>query len=409
MARYLARRLGWSLAALVLFVTAAFFLVSALPFDYASSAGFGCPGCAEELRTSLGLDRPLLAQYGDFMRGLASGSLGESFSGQPVIDVLTGQPMWTTLFVFGLGAVLAFVLGAWLGRIAAWRAGRAGAGLLNVLAITTYTLFPPFLVFVLLRYLNDPLRHLRGWLGLSRDEGEIWASSGWDEIATIKLVGISLLLAAIAAVLLRRYLRDRRAPRWVRLLVLPAVLALTGAVWWLLGAWEPAMNLLLHAPRFHGSGFGGLNRGFQGAAGQGGGNALLAIIGVVILSFGEILLVVEASMASEADEQYVMTARAKGVPDDVVRDRHAARNALLPALTRFVIGLPLLLTGLIIVERELELAGLSTLFLDAAQGADVPLVLGALVLFGALVLLARLALEVLIAALDPRVRAQVPS
>ncbi len=61
------------------------------------------------------------------------------------------------------------------------------------------------------------------------------------------------------------------------------------------------------------------------------------------------------------------------------------------------------------MERELELRGLSTLFLDAAQGADVPLVLGALVLFGALVLIARLALEVLLAALDPRVRAQVSS
>jgi peptide/nickel transport system permease protein len=408
-ARYLARRLGWSLAALVVFASAAFFLVAALPFDYASAAGFGCPGCAGELRGSLGLDRPLVVQYAEFMRRLASGSLGESFSGQPVLDILTGQPMWTTVFIFGLGAVLAFVLGAWLGRIAAWKAGRAGAGLLNVLAITTYTLFPPFLVFVLLLYLNDPLRHLRDWLGLPRDEGAIFASSGWDEVATIKLVGMSLLVAAVAAVLVRRYLRARRAPRWLTALVFPVALVLTGVVWWALGAWEPAMNLLLHAPRFHGSGFGGLNRGFQGAAGQGGGNALLAIVGVIILSFGEILLVVEASMASETDEQYVLTARAKGVPDDVVRDRHAARNALLPALTRFVIGLPLLLTGLIIVERELELRGLSTLFLDAAQGADVPVVLGALVLFGGIVLLARLALEVLIAALDPRVRAQVAS
>lgn len=408
MSGYLLRRLAWSAAALLVFITLAFLLVEALPFDYATQSQFGCAGCGDEVREAVGLDQPMLSRYLDFMGGLATGSLGMSYSGHPVLESITGQPLWTTLFVFGVASVIAFLLGAWLGRVAAWRAGRAGSAALDVLAITTYTIFPPFLVFVLLRFLEEPLRDLRGLLGLP-EEHAAYATSGWSEIAALKLVGVSLFAAVALTVAARWLVRRRRWPRWLGALAFPAAIALALGVWALVGAWDSALSVLFHAPRWEGGMFGGLNRGFQGAAGQGGGNAFLAILGVVILAFGEILLVVEAAMASEAGEQYVTTARAKGLPDDVVRDRHAARNALLPALTRFVVGLPLLLTGLIIVEREFELPGLSTLFLNAAQAADVPLVLGALVVFGGLVTIARLALEVLVAALDPRVRREAGS
>jgi peptide/nickel transport system permease protein len=406
---FLLRRLAWSVAALLVFITLAFLLVEALPFDFASSARLACPGCDELVREDLGLDRPMLARYLDLLGGFASGSLGTSYTGQPVLDVITGEALWTTLFVFGVASVIAFLLGSWMGRVAAWRMGRTGSAALDVLAITTYTIFPPFLVFVLLRFLRAPLQDLRGLLGVPPDERVAYATSGWSEIAAMQLVGLSLL-AAVGLTLAARWLvRRRRWPRWLGTLAFPTAIAALLGTWAMVGAWDSAMSVLFHAPRYEGAGFGAISRGFQGAASQGGGNAFLAILGVVILAFGEILLTVQAAMASEAGEQYVTTARAKGLPDDVVRDRHVARNALLPALTRFVVGLPLLLTGLIIVEREFELAGLSTLFLDAARRADVPLVLGALVVFGVLVTFARLALEVLVAALDPRVRREAGS
>lgn len=407
MTGYLLRRVGWSIAALLLFVTAAFVLVEALPFDYATASQFGCPGCGDVVRDDLGLDRPMLARYAEFLGGLLTGSLGRSYAGPTVLEAILDHALWTTLFVFGLGAVVAFLIGAWLGRVAAWRAGRGGAGLLNVLAVATYTIFPPFLVFVLLRFLTEPMRWWRDLLGLPAEEQVAYALSGWSQTAAMQLVGASLFVVVGLTLAVRRLVRRRRWPAGIAVVAFPASVAVVLGLWALLGAWDAAMTVLFHAPRFQGGPFGGLSRGFQGAAGQGGGNAALAILGVVILSFGEILLVVEAAMASEAGEQYVQTARAKGLPDAVVRDHHAARNALIPALTRFVVGLPLLLTGLIIVEREFELPGLSTLFLDAAQAADVPVVLGALVVFGSLVLLARLGLEVLVALLDPRVRRQV--
>ncbi|MGH8875669.1 MAG: ABC transporter permease subunit, partial [Acidimicrobiia bacterium] len=102
---------------------------------------------------------------------------------------------------------------------------------------------------------------------------------------------------------------------------------------------------------------------------------------------------------------YVRTARAKGVADRQVRDRHVARNSMLPALSRLFTGLPYILTGLIIIERELQVGGLSTVLFAAVQEVDVPLIVGLLVTLG-VGLVVRLVLDVLHAALDPRIRVE---
>ena len=408
MARYLGRRVLWSVASLFVFVTVTFVGLSLLPYDYASRYGMACAACSAEAAERLGLTRSLWARYGEFLGDLATGSLGTSYMGDPVLQTLTGRAMWVTLLVFGVGAVVAFFLGAWLGRVAGWHRRRLRSGVLDAVAIGGLTIFPPFLVFLLLRYSDGPLRTLRSAIGLPADERHVWAATTWSEVATIKLVGGSLLVAVVVGITVRAVARHRRWPDWAATFVVPASLAAAVGSWAVLGAWDPAMTLLFHAPRFEsvGVGFGGT---FQGAAGQGGGNVFLAMVGFTILAFGEIMLVVEASLDAETGEDYLLTARAKGLADRVVRNRHATRNAILPAITRFVLGLPLLLTGLIIVERELEIPGLSTLFFDAAQAADLPLVTGALILFGALTLTARLLLEVVLAALDPRIRAGTPT
>lgn len=134
------------------------------------------------------------------------------------------------------------------------------------------------------------------------------------------------------------------------------------------------------------------------------GNVLVAAVAVMLIAFGEVAMVMRAGMDDELDEDYVTTARAKGVPDVSIRDRHAARNAVLPLLSRAIIGVPYLLSGLIIIERELQLSGVSWVFFDAVSRVDVPLIIGVLVIIGALVLALRLILDVIHAALDPRVR-----
>ena len=77
----------------------------------------------------------------------------------------------------------------------------------------------------------------------------------------------------------------------------------------------------------------------------------LAILTYTLLSFGETMLIMQSSMTDVLKEQYIETARAKGLPASSVREKHAARNALLPLLSRFAVSLPYLLTGLVIIER----------------------------------------------------------
>ena len=132
--------------------------------------------------------------------------------------------------------------------------------------------------------------------------------------------------------------------------------------------------------------------------------AALPILTFILLSFGETMLIMRTSMTDTLKEEYITTARAKGLPDPVIRDRHAARNALLPVLSRLVVSLPYLMTGLVIIESALDWPGLSGALFDSLYNQDVPTALGALLVVGVASALARLLLDVVAAYLDPRIR-----
>jgi peptide/nickel transport system permease protein len=103
-------------------------------------------------------------------------------------------------------------------------------------------------------------------------------------------------------------------------------------------------------------------------------------------------------------EDYITTARAKGLPDNVIRDKHAARTALLPLMTSFVIGLASTVSGGVITETMFSWKGMGLTLLDATLSQDTPLAIGCLVFTGILVLFAHLVADILYAILDPRIR-----
>lgn len=138
-------------------------------------------------------------------------------------------------------------------------------------------------------------------------------------------------------------------------------------------------------------------------------DASVAILAFLLLSYGEFMLVMQTSMASVIHDDYILVARAKGIPDRQVRDRHAARNALLPLLSRFAVSIPYLLTGLVIIERAVGWPGLGTFLFQAVDAQDMPVVLDTLVVIGLITLAVRLVMEVLTAVLDPRIRIQIGS
>jgi peptide/nickel transport system permease protein len=153
------------------------------------------------------------------------------------------------------------------------------------------------------------------------------------------------------------------------------------------------------------------------------GSLSLLIVAVVLLTFGEVLLVTKAAMDDVMMEDYIMVARAKGLSERQVRDRHAGRTALLPVLSRFTVAIPYFLTGLVILEvvfagtqgsvglpivgilqRFAAPAGLGTVLFEAVSVQNTPVIAGALLVVGVLTVTLRIALDVVQAVLDPRVR-----
>jgi peptide/nickel transport system permease protein len=103
-------------------------------------------------------------------------------------------------------------------------------------------------------------------------------------------------------------------------------------------------------------------------------------------------------------EDYIMAARAKGLPETVIRDKHAARNTMLPVATSFVLAISFVLDGGIITETIFSWPGMGRTLLIAAQAQDIPMVIGALLFTGVIALLGHLFADILYAFLDPRIR-----
>lgn len=110
-----------------------------------------------------------------------------------------------------------------------------------------------------------------------------------------------------------------------------------------------------------------------------------------------------SSMLEVLRQDYIMTARAKGVPFRTVIFKHAMRNALMPVITILGLSVPGLIGGSVIIESIYALPGLGQLFYQAVMARDYPLIMGSLVLGAMLTLLGNLLADVGYGLADPRV------
>jgi peptide/nickel transport system permease protein len=400
MVRFIFKRALSGLVILFLFLTFLFFFAQIImPGDFASQFALDPSLGPEEIakiRADLGLDQPLWKQYLYWIHSLLNGHLGTSYRGIPVsVYLMAALPF--TFLVFFTGTALAFMIGQWLGKMTAWR----GPGLLSTSTmlggITLYTTFPPWLMFLMLYFFGKRVGVIRTLFALDTTRN-LWRNSSltaqtviWYMVATVILL---LILLAVANWLAYRRWR-RRIPALVRLLLLIGGCL---GLWYALGFGPEAMDVV-----------------YFGA---------IPLATYTLLSFGETMLIMRTSMADTLHEEYILAARAKGLPERVVRDRHAARNAVLPVLSRLVINLPYMLTGLAFIEysfgiggqtgmslyaslhsvNETYWKGLGSTLYSALFTQDLPLALGVFLFVGLISLVARLVMEVLYVALDPRLR-----
>ena len=126
---------------------------------------------------------------------------------------------------------------------------------------------------------------------------------------------------------------------------------------------------------------------------------VLALVEVAIWS-----RYMRASMLDVINQDYIRTARAKGLPERTVLLHHALRNALIPMITLAGLQLPTLLGGALVTETIFTWPGMGRLFLDSLGYRDYPVVMGILMFSALIVLIGNLVADLLCAAADPRIR-----
>ena len=118
---------------------------------------------------------------------------------------------------------------------------------------------------------------------------------------------------------------------------------------------------------------------------------------------GEYALITRSSVIEVMNEDYVTTARAKGMREALVLRRHVVPNALLPVVTLAAINLGFIVSGAITIETVFSWPGLGSLTYDAINANDYPLLQGVFLLFSVAVIFANLAADLLLGVLDPRI------
>jgi peptide/nickel transport system permease protein len=130
----------------------------------------------------------------------------------------------------------------------------------------------------------------------------------------------------------------------------------------------------------------------------------LPCLTLTLAYLGEYAVVMRSSLIDVMSEDYLTVARAKGLREIQVRNRHAVPNALLPVVTLGAINLGFVLSGAIAVETLFSWPGLGKATADAIRGPDLPMLQGLFLVFSAAVILFNFLADLAYAALDPRVR-----
>jgi peptide/nickel transport system permease protein len=231
----------------------------------------------------------------------------------------------------------------------------------------------------------------------------------WDEIKrkagpTIALVGVSAVLSAVFGILLGIAAAWRRRTKtdytvtgfsiatysmpdfWLGMILL-TTLAVGLGLFPVGGLVDPASTA---------TGFAKLTDQAQ--------HMFLPALTLTLAYLGEYAIVMRSSLLDTMREDYLVLARAKGLRDVLVRNRHAVPNALLPVVALLAINFGFVLSGAIAVEAIFSWPGLGLASYEALKGPDLPTLQGLFLVFSAAVIFFNFVADMLYAYLDPRVR-----
>ena len=316
-ADYIIRRLFFALVTIFVSITINFFLFRVLPGDTVTNLS-RVPRASPQLRHALtvqfGLDKPKWEQYFIYLRNLAHGNLGVSYSYQQPVGHLLWADLHNTIPMVTAGTLAAIVIGIATGVLSAWRRSSLADHVSTNLAIFAYA-FPT------------------QWLGL-------------------------MLLIIFAGVLPAGGMTDP----------------------FLLGP-QPFWSHLADIGR----------------------HMILPAGTLMLTSYGSYTLIMRSSMLETLGEDYILTARAKGLPDRRIVWRHAVRNALLPMVTLIALSLGFVVGGALLVEVIFSWPGIGLAMYDAIGQRDYPMLQGGFLILTVSVIFLNLFADLLYFRLDPRI------
>lgn len=381
MRRYLLVRIGQNIFTFFLFLTIVFILIDAQPGDYGNQFLNDprlTPEQRQTIRAQMGLDRPVLERYFAWITNAVQGDFGMSFSNypRPVLDVIAERAP-RTLILFLSATILSYYIGFVTGKMLAWRRGGWGEYAATVGGVSLYTVFLPWFALMMVWFFAYKL----GLFPIGKFINPVlWSDAPVDAnyvfnriLLSIGIAGVLLLVWIVFA---GRFNPQNRLP--ARLGGVGVVLLGLTLFWLSTGVVIYALDILHHL--------------------------ILPILTLSMVNFAGTMLLTRNSMLETLREDYIMAARAKGLPDKTIRDKHASRNALLPVVTAFVLAVAFILDGGVITETIFSWPGMGLTLLNAALVEDIPMVIGALVFTGFLALTAHLIADILYAVLDPRIR-----
>jgi peptide/nickel transport system permease protein len=334
MLKYLFKRLFWMLPLLIGISLVSFFIMHLAPGDITTSEASFNPKASEESRQKLreiyNLDKPVLVQYGLWLKRMATLDFGASFAShqRPVFwqktdekgNVTKGmiqEALPITLLINVLSLVLIISVALPLGIVSALTQNRTPDRAITLFVFVGFAI-PGFWLALMLMYWTGVVHD---WLPISGIHSLGYENMGWlGQIAdTLKHLALPVFISAL-------------------------------------------------------SGLAGIS------------------------------LFVRNGMLEVLHQDYITTARAKGLPENTVVFGHALRNALLPLITIFGLSIPGLIGGSVIIESIFAIPGMGKLFYDAVLMRDFPLIMGILTIGSALTLLGNLLADIAYAWADPRVR-----
>jgi oligopeptide transport system permease protein len=303
MSKYIARRVLWLVAVLLVVSFITFSLMHLVPGGPWDKEKALPPQVVEALNRKYGLDKPFFVQYGNFLWGLVQGDLGVSYSYQDrAITTILGQGLPKTMTLGVVAFVLALLMGIPLGMIAALRQNSL-IDYSSVIFSTIFASVPGFVLGILLIIVFSVTLH---WL----------PTGGWG--SPLQVIMPAFALAALPAAYTARITR--------------------------------------------------------------------------------------AAILEAARQDYVRTARAKGLLERIVLSRHILRNALIPMVTVAGPELAFLISGSFIIENLFSIPGIGRLFVQGVFARDYPLIMGSILFYAFAVAIINLLVDILYAAIDPRIR-----